>query len=79
MNEVIRLVTASSQETVRLTRREIAASLQRISRAGPVMDASRSAMDRTKAALVLSAAIIDIANVTESAPLRHSTNSSSSA
>jgi hypothetical protein len=79
MNGAAQRIRAISQETARLTRREKEASLQRLARAGSVMEASQSMIDRTKELLAVTARIVHNRNLGKSAALPHSTNSNSSA
>jgi hypothetical protein len=58
MNPAIQPIRAASKEMVRLTRRELETSLRRIARAGPVIAASQSLIDRTNEMLDAAARIV---------------------
>ena len=79
MDRVLNTIVAASRDKTRLARGHAAASLHRIARAGPVMEASQWMIARTYELLGATAGIINIGHASESAPLRHSTNSNSSA
>jgi hypothetical protein len=79
MNPAIQPIKAASKEKVRLTRRELETSLRRIARAGAVIAASHSLIDRRNEMLDAAARILHNGHASGNAPLLHSTNSNSSA
>jgi hypothetical protein len=74
MNTAIQQITAFAQKTSGLMHRERENSRWRISRAGTLINAGQSKMDRTKQMLDATTAILDKTRVI----IHHSTNSNSS-